>query len=73
MENDKNILMEKVMHLAMLLRRLSAPRFGNEGPRGRSQERALTQIALRDGISQACRRSRRPGIGARGKCGNGGY
>ncbi|MBQ6645762.1 MAG: MarR family transcriptional regulator [Clostridia bacterium] len=53
MENDKNILMEKVMHLAMLLRRLSAPRFGNnEGPRGRSQERALTQIALRDGISQ---------------------
>ena len=52
MANDKNILMEKVMHLSMLLRRLSAPRFGSEGPRGRSQERALTQIALRDGISQ---------------------
>ena len=51
-ENSKNILMEKIMHLSMLLRRLSAPRFGNEGPRGRSQERALTQIALRDGISQ---------------------
>ena len=52
MENEKMILMEKYMHLAMLLRRLSAPRFGQEGPRGRSQERALTQIALRDGISQ---------------------
>ena len=51
-DNCKNILMEKIMHLSMLLRRLSAPRFGSEGPRGRSQERALTQIALRDGITQ---------------------
>ncbi len=56
MENEniqnKNTLMEKVMRFSLLLRRLCAPQFGSEGPRGRSQERALTQIALRDGISQ---------------------
>ena len=51
-ENSKIVLMEKVMHLAMLLRRLSAPRFAGEGVRGLSQARALTQIALRDGIGQ---------------------
>ena len=51
-EENKMMLMEKVIQLAMLLRRLSAPRFHRDGPRGQSQERALTQVALRDGITQ---------------------
>ena len=52
MNDLKNELMDKVMRLGMLLKRLSNPHVLHEGPRGRSQERALTQIALRDGISQ---------------------
>ena len=52
METNKKDVMEKLMRFQMLMHRLSAPRGMREGPRGRSQERALTQIALRDGISQ---------------------
>ncbi|MBR5750977.1 MAG: MarR family transcriptional regulator [Clostridia bacterium] len=52
METNKREIMEKFMRFQMLMHRLSSPRGMREGPRGRSQERALTQIALRDGISQ---------------------
>ena len=45
-------LMDKIIRLSMLFRRLEHPHIPHEGPRGRSQERALTQIALRDGLTQ---------------------
>lgn len=52
MENNECTLMEKMRHLNGMIRRLSMPKPAHEGPRGRSQARALTQIALRDGITQ---------------------
>lgn len=52
MENNECTLMEKMRHLNGMIRRLSMPKPTHEGPRGRSQLRALTQIALRDGITQ---------------------
>ena len=53
-QNDtiQNTLTEKLTHLTLLVRRLAAPHPVRFGPRGQSQERALTQISLRDGITQ---------------------
>ncbi len=52
MNRTSQELMEKIIRLSMLFRRLEHPHIPHEGPRGRSQERALTQIALRDGLTQ---------------------
>ena len=52
MENIECTAMQKLRHLNGMIRRLSMPKPMHEGPRGRSQLRALTQIALRDGITQ---------------------
>ncbi|MBR4236473.1 MAG: MarR family transcriptional regulator [Clostridia bacterium] len=52
MEITKAELNDKLSHLNMLLKRINMPHIPHEGPRGRSQERALTQISLREGITQ---------------------
>lgn len=51
-EMIRNTLTEKLTHLTLLVRRLAAPHPVRFGPRGQSQERALIQISLREGITQ---------------------
>ena len=43
---------DKLQKLSMLMHRLNRPEPVPHGPRGHAQERALNQIALRDGLTQ---------------------